>query len=369
MGRCAVSSRTPINALTGIRGIAAWLVVLFHIRSGFAPSLPGSIVAVLSKGYLAVDLFFVLSGFVLWMTWGPRLTDERWRAVPSFLQKRIARVWPLHAVILTATVMLALAMLSTGRTLPAHDRWPELPLHLLLMQNWGFTSALAWNDPSWSISTELAAYIAFAVLTPLGAQVRRLVTITSGGVGIIAPLAVAILLIILLDRFYAFHGETMLGANIPYFGLARCLAQFGCGVAMCMVWQRADGPALRGVTATIFLASLALWLGGFARETLMVPGAFAALVPLIASTSAVPRNPLSSPVAVFLGEISYSTYLAHFLLWSLFKLVFVRDAADVSPLLGGLFLGLTLASSILLYRFVEVPARQQLGSKATAVAA
>ena len=72
------------------------------------------------------------------------------------------------------------------------------------------------------------------------------------------------------------------------------------------------------------------------------------------------KNPLSSRLFVFLGEISYSTYLAHFLLWSVFKLAFVRDATNVSLLLGAIFLGLTLAASVLLYRFVERPARQWL---------
>jgi peptidoglycan/LPS O-acetylase OafA/YrhL len=350
-----VSSRAHVDALTGIRGIAAWLVVFYHIRSAFTPSMPGWVIAIASKGYLAVDLFFVLSGFVLWMTWEARLTTERWHAVSGFLRKRIARVWPLHAVILTATIALALILVATGRPLPAHFRWGELPLHYLLIQNWGFTSHLAWNDPSWSISTELAAYVAFALLVPAAGQLKM----ASPTASLIRPIAAATVLIVLLDRFFAFQNESTLGANIPYFGLARCLAEFGCGVAMCMVWQRSDGPVLRGTAAAVFIGSLALWLSSIARETLMIPLAFAALVPFIASTSARPRNPLSSRIAVFLGEISYSTYLAHFLLWTLFKIAFVRNAADVPLLLGGLYMMITLAVSILLYRFVEVPARRK----------
>ena len=60
MGDCTLSARPQVDALTGIRGLAAWLVVLYHIRQSFTASLPGSVIAVLAKGYLAVDLFFVL---------------------------------------------------------------------------------------------------------------------------------------------------------------------------------------------------------------------------------------------------------------------------------------------------------------------
>ena len=63
-----------LDALTGLRGIAAWMVVLFHIRLSLTGLLPGWAIAGLGKGYLAVDLFFMLSGFVLWLTWERRFT-------------------------------------------------------------------------------------------------------------------------------------------------------------------------------------------------------------------------------------------------------------------------------------------------------
>lgn len=347
-----MSARAQVDALTGLRGIAAWLVVLYHIRLSFAPSMPPEMIAALGKGYLAVDLFFVLSGFVLWMTWGHRLSTERWRAVPAFLQKRVARVWPLHAVVLAATVGFAVVVAATGRPVPASYRWEELPLHILLIQNWGFTPDLAWNDPSWSISTELAAYIGFALLVPLLAR--------PGRVSIIVPIALLAASVTALDRFYAWHGERELGADIAFFGLARCLAQFTCGVAACMIWQALDGTKARWA-GMLALAVAAMLLFGGMRETLVLPIAFSALVLVVAASSALPRNPLSSRAAVFLGEISYSTYLVHFLLWTLFKLVLVRDAADVPLALGALFLLATFIASVALHRYVEVPARDRLG--------
>jgi peptidoglycan/LPS O-acetylase OafA/YrhL len=355
-----VTGRTQIDALTGIRGIAAWLIVLYHIRLSFAPSVPEWVTAALGKGYLAVDLFFVLSGFVLWLTWGERLRRERWRAMPDFLRKRIARIWPLHAFILAATVGFALVIAATGREVPGAYKWHELPLHFLLIQNWGFTPDIGWNDPSWSISTELAAYLAMAVLVPLlalvplgkGSDARR----------IVAAIVAILLLALALDRFFAAFGAHLLGDDIAFFGLARCLAQFGCGVAMCVLWRAADSAKFRAVTAVVALTLAVAWSLG-ASETLVVPVAFAAFVGLLASTSARPGNPLSSRGAVFLGEISYSTYLAHFLLWKLFKLAFVSDAENVPLPLVALFLVLALAASVVLYHLVEVPARDLIGRR------
>jgi len=344
-----VTAARQLDALTGVRGIAAWLVVLYHICESLAHALPAPVIAVLAKGYLAVDLFFVLSGFVLWLTWGSRFAANGLSAASDFWRKRIARVWPLHAVVLAATVCFALTIEASGRPLPGHYRWGELPLHVVLVQNWGFTSDIGWNDPSWSISTEIAAYLLFPFAA---AAVGRLKPRPA------VALLFSVVVIAAIDRFYALNGAQLLGADISRLGLVRCLAQFFCGVAVCVVWQHWPGVALLRGAAVTLSAAVVLWAIGLARETLAIPVALAALVLLLAQTSAVRHNPLSSRLAVFLGEISYSTYLAHFLLWTLFKIVFVTDPLAVSLPLAGMFLVLTLAASFILYRVVELPARR-----------
>jgi peptidoglycan/LPS O-acetylase OafA/YrhL len=71
-------------------------------------------------------------------------------------------------------------------------------------------------------------------------------------------------------------------------------------------------------------------------------------------------NPLASRPIHYLGEISYSTYLVHFLLYILFKIAFVDDPHDVAPQLTGLFLLLTLVASVALYHGIERPAQRAL---------
>lgn len=108
-----------LGALTGIRGIAAWLVVFYHVRASVGQIVPQEVIDLFAKGYLAVDLFFVLSGFVLWFNYGERLHQGGRAQAWAFLWRRFARVWPLHAFILAIFVALASAVALTGDPNPA----------------------------------------------------------------------------------------------------------------------------------------------------------------------------------------------------------------------------------------------------------
>ena len=127
--------KTELRALTGARGLAAWLVVLYHIRLSIA-GLPQAALDILAKGYLAVDFFFLLSGFVIWLTWHERLRVQGVAGIGPFLRKRIARIWPLHVVVLAGAVALALVFVATGRADPVDYPFARLPLDILLLQNW-----------------------------------------------------------------------------------------------------------------------------------------------------------------------------------------------------------------------------------------
>ena len=206
----APAPRADLPGLTGIRGVAAWFVVLYHIRLGVAWALPPPVVAVLGKGYLAVDLFFMLSGFVLWLNYDDRLRAGGIGEAATFLARRIARIWPLHVFMLAGAVAFVLATAAAGRPPSDHYPWGELPLHLALMQNWGLTNALTWNDPAWSISCEFAAYLLFPLLA-LAADWRRF--------GTTVLCALLLLLAATLCAVMWARGETSLGADIPRFGL------------------------------------------------------------------------------------------------------------------------------------------------------
>ena len=332
--------RIELRALTSVRGIAAWLVVLYHIRGSIA-GLPAAVEAAFAKGYLAVDFFFLLSGFVIWLTWHDRLRAPG--ATSRFLQKRIARIWPLHAVMLGFGVGLALLLRATGRNDPAFP-FAELPLHALLIQNWGFTDALRWNDPAWSISCELAAYLLFPLLTA-ALDWRKLPT----------PVLLAGVAALLFGLHVAMAGTASLGDDIPRYGLIRCLVECATGTILAALFVRARGikPPIIAMLATVSAA--AAWASGV-PETLIAPATFAGLLLSLALTAGRPAHPFEGRAIHYLGEISYATYLSHFLLWKAFKLP-LADAA-LSPFVIACYLLLVLAASIALYHGVERPAQR-----------
>lgn len=317
-----------LDALTGIRGIAAWGVVLYHIRLSLTALLPPPVIAIFAKGYLAVDLFFILSGFVIWYNYSSRIAEGGAGAARLFLWRRFARVWPLHGAILGGFVALAMAMLATGRDASGYPL-AELPLHLALLQNWGLTDALSWNHPAWSISTEFSAYLVFPLL-------------------------------VLVTRWDRVPSGVLLGLA----GLWRCLAGFAMGCLMCQLWQRWRDAALGGLLAALGCASIIA--GAFVfdlPETAWVPAAlFAGLLALALGRGPIVKQ-LGGKVVTYLGEISYATYLGHYGLFILFKLAFVDAALQLSW--GGLagYLALVMAASVTFYHGLEKPAQRWLNAR------
>jgi peptidoglycan/LPS O-acetylase OafA/YrhL len=349
----SVSTTAPrhLDALTGLRGIAAWMVVLYHIRFSLAALLPAWIIAALGKGYLAVDLFFMLSGFVLWYNYADRLRLGGTAALQDFLWRRFARIWPLHGAIMAAFMVYALALVWRGKDSTPFP-FDQLPLHLLLVQNWGMTSRLTWNHPAWSISTELAAYLLFPFFVSALRWERLHLAALSA---ICAALLGSVYLL------FASNGLDNLGGDITGLGLWRCLIEFTIGCLLCMVWGHCRKLAFSATVAGLVCA-VSLVIGWWLHlpETAIVPLAFASgLACLALSHNALTRR-LGRGAVLYLGEISYSTYLAHFLLFIVFKQIFVDATLQLgwAGLAG--FLALVLAASIALYRLVEKPAQRWL---------
>lgn len=343
-----------LDALTGLRGIAAWMVVLYHVRLSLLHLLPGDVIAVLARGYLAVDLFFMLSGFVIWYNYEQRLRDGGWDATWQFLWRRFARVWPLHATVLAGFVGFAVALKLSGRSVSGYP-FAELPLHVLLMQNWGLTNALAWNHPAWSISTEFSAYLLFpVVVSTWRSNTSRSIAV----VGAVAALAA------LLYALFAVNGYDNLGENIPGLGLVRCLVEFAMGSLMCLLWGRWSEQrraALHAALACFFIvvAGAALKL----PEIALAPAVFWSALLAIALNRGIIARVLASSVPRYLGEISYSTYLAHFGLFIVFKMAFVGSGLQLSWTTFGGFVLMVLLVSMGLYHGLEKPAQRWLNSR------
>ena len=146
-GPLARPQRAEVRALTGLRGVAALLVALYHINPNLiAPTAAGRFVG---KGYLWVDLFFVLSGFLLAMNYASRFAGG-WKlgAWLDFLLHRIARIYPLYLVLVVASVGYSLLLYGgfhatappPALALPQPAR--DVAANLLMVQSWGLGESI-----------------------------------------------------------------------------------------------------------------------------------------------------------------------------------------------------------------------------------
>jgi len=336
-----------IRSLTAARGVAALLVVFYHVRASLPPELNW-----FDKGYLAVDFFFVLSGFVMWLCYGASGAIRDMRSAGAFIASRWLRIYPLHGVVLAAMVLFALMLELAGKPGSAQYPWSMLPAHVLLVQDWGFIDAMAWNDPAWSLSAESGAYFVFALACILlrGAGVRPIMLATG---------AMAVLI-----GWFAVRQSPTLGDDISGDGLMRCLAQFALGLAVCQAWLAGHWARLAVILLGLAGAGWALVaIGTVAFEPAVLPPLLALGVLLLA------RFDAAAPVRAFarlflpLGRISYSVYLTHFFGWTIFKLLFVDDLAAITLGQIGLFVAMVLAVSTLSYRLIEVELRLWLSRR------
>ncbi|HVY58490.1 MAG TPA: acyltransferase, partial [Xanthobacteraceae bacterium] len=165
--------RLHLPSLTSLRGLAALWVVLFHYETQVFPNLHSEhYTQLIHRGYLAVDLFFLLSGFVLTHvyreTFSKHVGAESYR---NFISARVARLYPAHLAVLLlfVTTSLALHLSSPSSTSAMPLDGPRslvaLVANLAMVQGLD-ASALSWNYPEWSISLEFIAYLGFPFLLP-----------------------------------------------------------------------------------------------------------------------------------------------------------------------------------------------------------
>lgn len=351
--------RTPetvyVPALTGLRGVAAWWVVLYHFSEPLWGVVPEWIYDFVKQGYLAVDLFFILSGFVIYLTSSASLQSLKWGGVSRFWINRLVRIYPLHLILMFSYLLnpLALWLFSESGGGEGRYDWAYYFASVFLIQNWGFFDDLQWNIPAWSISTELAAYLVAPVL--MGVALVRLkknqVWIFLGG------LFGAIGLVLL----FGLGGKTTIGEAIPTLGVARCVLEFWMGLCLGAICSMrgstaSQGDALRSVLIFL-LFILTFWLMAEGIPNYWyAPAAFAALIYLLVKGDVVFSRFLSSSVVHYLGVISYSTYLVHYFVKDWVK--FLSDSIGMFQL--AVYVIVCGAASVVLYRWVEVPSRGYL---------
>lgn len=320
-----VSTGLPATAdgnlpwLDGLRGLASLWVLLSHIQilSG-ARSVP-----VLSWGELAVDLFMLLSGFLMTHNYLARKHSEPWdspRTICQFWLRRFFRIAPLYYLLLAVALVFAPQLgefrHEIARLWPATattpDRYLDQSLENILMHvsfAFGFSPSFAFHTPlpDWSIGLEMQFYLLFPLIMLL--------------MELLSPLVASVLLIgtclgirvLFRDFFHAFPMPAFLAIKFYVFLIGMWIAQSRAERSMRMGMAIGVGLALAWIVferSNIAVARVPMVIGMF---YLMNDGTLPGSASIARATVRV-RDFLSNKTAMFMGQTSYSVYLLHLLI-------------------------------------------------------
>jgi len=349
--------KVQLPALTGVRALAAFMVLTLHASQNFPNGLVNGPLS--TRGYLGVDLFFILSGFIIAHVYLYDLVPLRAKALRVFLWHRFVRLFPAHAVVLLALVVLIAGVRSAGVELNQQKSWAysDLPWHFLMMHAWGGVNIAGWNAPSWSISAEWFAYLLF----PLIAAVTLALPRRTG-----LPLALAALLIAAV--VFQLRKWAIASAWLGTPALLRVSSEFACGVLLYRA-VRIDAAGLSQWPSDLiaFGAFLALAFAAFSEaDDFILIALLACLIAGMSGSGRAVAAVFGCRPMVWLGEISYSIYLVHFPIILILRhgvdhiarLRFAESEA-MGLLLFALSIAVVIGAACLSYYLIEYPARRR----------
>ncbi|HWY63388.1 MAG TPA: acyltransferase [Rhizomicrobium sp.] len=304
-----------IRALAGARAFPPLLIVLFHFSEGHHYSGNPWLDLLAARGYLWVEFFFALSGFILTHVYGARVAQLfSCPGFAAFMKARLTRLYPLHLFMLLALLALmttARAFAHYGGYVSYYDSPYHADMHLkgfvlslFLVHAWNTMNTLTWNGASWFVSVEFALCLLFPIFAWLGhGKVwRGLVLIAAGVAGLV-----------LLD-WTSLHGLDITYHN----GVLRGLSDFSAGVGMAVLYRelkpRDTLPALAhsliqaGLLVALFYAFYnSGWSHNFNDIWCVLP--MLALVLALSFDRGLPAEALKSRIPQMMGVWSYAVYM------------------------------------------------------------
>ncbi len=339
-----LAERPQYVALDSLRGICALMVVLYHLHpDGPITSLPFA-----RNGWMFVDFFFVLSGFVISASYGDRLA--RGFSLGRFLWLRLGRLYPLHLFVLALLAAVELlAALTDGQAdgragFSGSFSLGHLLMDLGLAQSFGLSTVQGWNIVSWSIAAEFWTYLLFALIVRQFPKVH---------VPVFAGLFVVALVWLLIGS------EAWLDTS-NRMGFVRCVMGFSLGVLVKYAFDHA--PVRGGSIAELIVVAAIIAFVSWVRPsalTYLAPPLFAIMVYVFASESGMLSRFLHLRFFRLLGRLSYSIYMIHlFALARYFDLVGGIAPSIPPDLITVGALGFVTLIAWGSWRFVEMPARE-----------
>jgi peptidoglycan/LPS O-acetylase OafA/YrhL len=365
-----------IGALTSLRGIAATVVVILHFAYSTLPEA-GVILSRHTRffrdGYLFVDLFFILSGFIMTHVYLESFIMGVNKAnYWTYLRARFARIYPLHLFTLGVLVGLESikSFLPNFQAFTGNFNFTALVANVLMLQAFDFNCLpllwckSTWNEPAWSISVEFLIYCIFPFL--LFALLK-----TKPKTDWFIYIA-TLLVLLLLIRFTRGTLESIIG--IP--SIARCGLECVLGIITYKAYQwgrhqnKFNFKLLELGSTLLVIGLMHKWIRSRVIFDWVTLPAFSLLILSLASaTNGFISRILNSRPFLYLGTISYSIYMVHWCLiqfletfWLFqFQVPFGNGFDQNSCLLAlGLFTPISLVAAAFTYHLIEVPMRNLL---------
>jgi peptidoglycan/LPS O-acetylase OafA/YrhL len=354
--------------LDGLRGVASLIVVIFHLFEAYADDNP--LKQIINHGYLAVDFFFLLSGFVIAYAY-----DDRWGRLTQweFYKRRLIRLQPM--VIMGSLIGAALFYFQTGPVFPLVALTPVSKMLLVMligctlipipisMDIRGWQEMHPLNGPAWSLFFEYIANILYAV------GFRKL---SNRALGVFVALAAG-----LLVQYAVFggRGDLIGGWAIDskqlHIGFVRLLFPFFAGILLMRLGKRIHIKGAFALCSLLLVAALSLprfggaqhhWVNGL-YEVLCVIILFPIIVAIGAGEKRVDGT--SIRVARFFGDLSYPLYITHYPLIYIYTAWVVQN--KVSPVRGAAWGALVLIAAVsiayICLKLYDEPVRRWLGRK------
>lgn len=301
------------NILDGLRGVAALIVVWFHIFEAYATS---HIDQNLNHGYLAVDFFFILSGFVIAYAY-----DDRWKTmtIKNFIKRRLIR---LHPMVVIGAIIGAIMFYFQGCSVWDVSKVSMTMLIIATLMNVclipatpameirGVTEMFPLNGPSWSLFYEYIGSILYALF------IHRLSTKALSWLVLLTGCGLAAFSIWGpygdICAGFSLTGENIVGGSL------RLLFSFSAGLLLFRIFKPIQIKGafwICSLAITVLLVipriggSEYLWMNGL-YDTIC----FAVVFPLIVflGASGKTTDQVTTRICKFLGDISYPLYMVHY---------------------------------------------------------
>lgn len=362
--REGVGFPADLPALTGVRFLLAAGVAFFHYHLVWdVPDM--AYTSLVERARLGLDVFFILSGFILAHVYLRQVGEGRY-SHRRFLMARIARIYPMHL----AALALFVAMVLVGMVLGAEvDRsalpWSDLWRAAAMVQAWSpDPRANQWNGPSWSLSAEWFAYLAFPAFAWLGMRLQRRPLLL---------LAVAAALFVSLDALYVAAYGRILPRAEEGLGILRIVPEFLFGVGLYRFGERLRPGRLGAVgfaaaSGAVFIALMHVG----ADDRLIVAAAGPLVLSLALLSKAGADAALGRPWLLLAGEASYALYLLHMPILIAWRQAaqLLTDRPSAAPMALAEVLAvfaLTLLAAIAAHLLWERPAREWIRRRAEGV--